>query len=167
MFASSTEENEQGERLGQGVKELNPDTDITVEYTGDIIPTSQAEELEKITKETLGGLRAMFSAMKEYHGWSDERAALEMDLIKAESRRSLVDNLGFKDLVDIVMERQALEMTTAEKAEAEEILFDAGGPMPADENTEDDEDEAEGDEDEKKDDEKDDDDKDDDDDDEK
>jgi len=128
-------------------KKVAAEYEITVEYTGDIIPTSQIERLEMIGKEILNGMKSVYQGMIEYHGWSKERAALEMDMIDAENKRHIADDLGFKHLIDIVQERQAIEFISPEaRAEAEAVLFGAVAPMAGDVTAEPDEEESKDDE---------------------
>lgn len=116
--------------FGQG-KGLDVDTEITVEYTGEIVPTSKADELERLGKEVLNGVTATYTAMIDYHGWSPARAQQEVDLKAAEMKAHLVD-IGMKHIVDIVQDRQELTVTEAQKTEAAEVLFGATEPMEAD-----------------------------------
>jgi hypothetical protein len=118
-------------KLGQG-QSIADNYKVTVEYPGEIVPSSKLDDLKRYTEEVVAGLRSVYGAMQQYHGWDDARASREMDHIAAEHKRHLVE-IGYKDLVDIIDKRQSVEITTAEAAEAEETLFKAGGgAMPAD-----------------------------------
>jgi len=88
----------------------------------------------------LNGFTSVYQAMIDYHEWSPARAAQEMDLIAAENKRHLVEDLGMKDLVDIVNDRQKLSITTEQRSEAEKVLFSAMPVLGSDQAAQDDED---------------------------
>jgi hypothetical protein len=116
---------------GQGITGIKPDAKITVDFPGDIVPAAKSEELDKVARETLAGIKSVYQGMIDYHRWTPQRAQQELNMIAAERRAHLVD-IGFGDIVDIVMERSAGSATTGEKKEAEEKLFQGTEPLQAD-----------------------------------
>jgi hypothetical protein len=117
---------------GQG-KPVDPDVNVTVDFPGEIVPSTKAEELERVKNEILVGMKSIYEAMIDYHKWSPQRAQREMDMLAAEQRRHLVD-IGFKDIVDIVMARQSTDITITEteKKAAEKVLFNPVQVLDAD-----------------------------------
>lgn len=115
--------------FGQGKTALASklDTPVIVDYSDEIIPVSQAEDLERIAKEHVSGFLSTFQALKDYHKWDDQRAAQEMDMIRAESRHRLV-KAGFRDIVDAVRERETLNIKTNPREIAETLFAAAKVP---------------------------------------
>lgn len=107
--------------FGQGQR-IDPNAEVTVDFKAEIVPSSKAEELERISKEIMASMKSIYTGMIEYYGWGPERAAREIDLIAAEQKQQLVD-IGFKDIVDIVQARQELTLSAADRKQAEEELF--------------------------------------------
>jgi hypothetical protein len=124
--------------FGQG-KPVKPDTKIDVEFPADIIPSSAAEELDKLTKEVLGGFTSVYEAMIKYHKWSPERAQREMDMRAAENKAHLVE-IGFKEIVELVEERQAGTVDAKALENAKAKLFKGSTVLGADKTADEDED---------------------------
>jgi len=106
--------------FGQANASIDENASIKVTFPADIMPVSQMERLEQISKEQLSGLLALFTAMKKYHKWDDARAAREMDIKKAESRQNLVE-AGFGKIVEAAEKREKITLT----AQDEKALFRA------------------------------------------
>jgi hypothetical protein len=116
--------------FGQGLR-VSPTAKVRVEYDSDIVPVNQAERLDTLVKEVMGGMKSLFTAMIEHNGWTPERAALELDIRLAEQNRHLAD-LGYKDIVKAIIESQSVTVSaSARKATAKKLLT-AQPPMPAD-----------------------------------
>ena len=113
-LAGGAGETEDGQRFGQG-QSVDPDTAVTVEYGGDIVPTSKAEELERIGQEMLFEMTSAVSGMKQYHNWDNDRVAKELDMIKALTRSAAI-GAGHKEIIDAVLERESMSITTDEKS---------------------------------------------------
>jgi hypothetical protein len=75
--------------------------------------------------------------MIKYHGWSKDRAALEMDMRRGEMMWHVAENLGFKHIVEIIQDRQKVEVISpAVREEAEELIFGKTPGMESDVNAE-------------------------------
>jgi hypothetical protein len=127
---------------GQGLK-VNPNAKITVDYPGNIVPTSQAEELERIRGELLAGVVSHYQAIVDYRGWDKDRAARELDQMAAESRAALVE-MGMKHIVDAVIERQGADIDAAVLERDKEKLFGGMSALASDETANKEEDELPG-----------------------
>ena len=111
---------------GQGLN-VDPEAEVEVTFDASIVPTDQAEKIDNLVKETAGQLKARITGIMEVNNWSIERAALEMDLMRAETGYAGV-GVSWSAIVAAAEDRKDHKLTEQEK----DALFGPKAPTEMD-----------------------------------